>query len=267
MLSARDAAGAAVAAIVVEVQRHTDHRKRFVWPQYLASVHARQHCATWLVVLTGDRQVAAWARQPIATFHPGSDFAPLVLAPDDVPRIVTEEDAAATPELAVLSALFHREDDGAIDIVRAALGASARLDVVRAGLYFDLIFATLPEIAVRALEGLMESGKYEYRSEFARKYFAQGRENGREEGHQRGREAGLRDGREEGREEGREQALDEVRADLRADILQAMSGRAIAVDPASRARLEAETDLRVLRKWLLRAVTARTFAELLDAEG
>ena len=45
-----------------------------------------------------------------------------------------------------------------------------------------LIRASLDEAARRVLEEEMESGKYEYKSDFARRYFGEGREEGRQEG-------------------------------------------------------------------------------------
>ena len=51
---------------------------------------------------------------------------------------------------------------------------SHRLDAERSTLYCDLVLYSLPEAARRALQA-MDASKYEYQSEFARRYFAQGR--------------------------------------------------------------------------------------------
>ena len=51
---------------------------------------------------------------------------------------------------------------------------SHRLDAERSTLYCDLVLHSLPEAARRALQA-MDASKYEYQSEFARRYFAQGR--------------------------------------------------------------------------------------------
>ncbi|HWK75922.1 MAG TPA: DUF4351 domain-containing protein [Povalibacter sp.] len=55
------------------------------------------------------------------------------------------------------------------------------LDEERSRLYFDLILNSLSEAARRALRN-MDPAKYEYQSDFARKYVAQGRAEGRAEG-------------------------------------------------------------------------------------
>lgn len=252
VLSARDAAGAPVASVVVEVQRRQDVSKRFAWPQYVASLHARNRCLTWLLVLTDDARVAAWARQTIPTFHPHPGFAPLVLGPADVPAISTEEDARASPELAILSVLFHQRDPEVELMARAALSAATLLDPPRCGLYVDLIFAALPQIAQRAMEALMQTGKYEYQSEFARKYFGEGRAEGRAEG------------LEEGLEQGREQGRDEARRALRMSIAAVLSARRLELAEHERQRLEAEHDLDVLEHWLSRATIVASTSELFE---
>jgi hypothetical protein len=55
------------------------------------------------------------------------------------------------------------------------------LDAERSTLYCYLIVHSLPEAARRALQ-TMDASKYEYQSEFARRYFGQGKAAGKEEG-------------------------------------------------------------------------------------
>jgi predicted transposase YdaD len=86
------------------------------------------------------------------------------------------------------------------------------------------------------------SGTYEYKTEFARKHFQQGREEGLEQGRREGRE----EGREEGRHEGLRQALARV-----------LEARAI-LDEAARARIAEESGRETLELWLARAATAST---------
>jgi hypothetical protein len=59
--------------------------------------------------------------------------------------------------------------------------ASLRLDAERSTLYCDLVLNALPEAARRALQ-TMNASKYEYQSEFARRYFGQGKAAGKAEG-------------------------------------------------------------------------------------
>ena len=68
----------------------------------------------------------------------------------------------------------------------AAQEASIGLDEDRSKLYFDLVLASLSEAARRELQA-MDPAKYEYQSEFARRYVAQGRVEGKAEGKAEGR--------------------------------------------------------------------------------
>ena len=77
----------------------------------------------------------------------------------------------------------------------------------------------------------MQSGKYEYQSEFARKYVAQGREEGRQEG--------------------------ELAA-----LMEVLDARGLDVDEVSRQRLLACTDVAQLKIWLRKAVTVKSVQEL-----
>jgi hypothetical protein len=130
-----------------------------------------------LLVLTPERAVARWARRPIKLGHPGFRLKPVVISFDDVPRIHDAAHAQRLPELAVLSAMAHPE----LDVAETAVAAIAPLpdDIYR--LYFDVILAQLSKTVRRTLEARLMQG-YEYQSEFARKYYNQGREEGREDG-------------------------------------------------------------------------------------
>jgi hypothetical protein len=71
----------------------------------------------------------------------------------------------------------HAQDpnlDKSLRIAQLAYVACLRLDARRSMLYCDLVLACLPEAAQRALQA-MDSWKYQYRSEFARRFFAAGR--------------------------------------------------------------------------------------------
>jgi hypothetical protein len=69
----------------------------------------------------------------------------------------------------------------AAQIALAAQFASLGLDEDRSRLYFDLVLASLSEAARRELQ-TMDPVKYEYQSDFAKRYVAQGRAEGRAEG-------------------------------------------------------------------------------------
>jgi hypothetical protein len=169
-----------VFGIVVEVQLSVDDRKRYVWPAYVSNLRARLECPVALLAVTADDAVARWAARCVEMggLH---QFAPYVLGPSGVPKIADEAEARANPELAVLSAMAHGRDDdieGSMRIAMAAQSATTGLDADRSKLYFDLILSSLSEAARQALSA-MDIRKYEYQSDFARKYMAQGEASGR----------------------------------------------------------------------------------------
>jgi hypothetical protein len=65
----------------------------------------------------------------------------------------------------------------AAQIALAAQLASLGLDEDRSRLYFDLVFASLSEAARKELR-TMDPAKYEYQSDFAKHYVAQGKAEG-----------------------------------------------------------------------------------------
>jgi hypothetical protein len=218
-------------AIVVEVQLSQDGEKRKSWPVYLTSLRSRVGCPTALLVVAPDAAVARWCAQPIELGHPGFTLQPLVLGPESIPVVVDEQQARQAPELAVLSALAHGREEVGASLAKAVLAAVGGLEEERLRLYFDLVLGSLSEAARGALEALMQKGTYEYQSEFARKYVAQGRE--------------------EGREEGEREALFEV-----------LDARGLKVEEAQRQRILACKDLMQLKRWLRQAVSVRTAEEL-----
>jgi hypothetical protein len=188
-----------VYAVIVEVQLQRKEEKRYVWPYYAASLRARLRCPVGLLVVAADDAVARWASKPVKT---GGMFpyAPYVLGPSGVPAIESEIEARAHPELAVLSAIAHGRDADparAARIATAAHAASLGLDDDVSRLYFDLVSNSLSEAARRALKS-MDISKYEYQSEFARRYVAQGLQQGLEQGLEKGLEQGLQQGLQQG---------------------------------------------------------------------
>jgi hypothetical protein len=95
--------------------------------------------------------------------------------------VTSEEQAREDPELAVLSAMAHGRDadvDRTVQVAMAAQLASLGLNEDRSKFYCDLVLHAVSEAARRALQN-MDLSKYEYQSEFARRYVAQGRSEGR----------------------------------------------------------------------------------------
>jgi len=108
-----------------------------------------------------------------------------VVGPSNTPAVTELQDAQENVELAVLSAIEHgRSTDTplAARIASAAILASADIDAERSRLYLDLILISLSANAPEALEATMNSLGYEYQSDFARRYYGQGKAEGKAEG-------------------------------------------------------------------------------------
>ena len=176
-----------VLGVVVEVQLSVKPAKRFAWPAYAINLRARVRCPVCMLVFAASRSVMRWAAKPIE-LGGGNTFTPLVIGPPGVPVITDSAKARQEPELAVLSAMArgHSADSQlAAHIAQAAIAASAGLDPERSVLYFDLILSHLSQAARASLQ-TMDPSKYEYQSDFAKRYFSEGREKGRVEGRAEG---------------------------------------------------------------------------------
>jgi hypothetical protein len=182
VLSVRGPRGEPLSAGVFEVQLQRDEDKPYSWPAYVTNARYRLRCPVSLIVVAIDRAVARWCARPIAIGQAGFVLRPTVIGPDAIPVVVSLDAARASPELAVLSVAAHGRDDGAEKIALAALGAAAGLDKERRGLYADLVYLFLSDAARVAAEVLMQQGRYEYQSDFARGYVAEGKAEGKAEG-------------------------------------------------------------------------------------
>ncbi len=224
--------GKPVFGIVVEVQlelRDGD-RKFFTWPSYVANLRAYLECETCVLVVAPNEAVAERARRHIH-LGPDSTVTPLVVGPKAVPIIVDAEAAKRDPELAVLSAMAHGEDEPelAVRIAIAACAGAARLDDERALLYSDLVRISLGEAARRAFEDLMATGNYEYQSEFHKKADALGRAKGQASA-----------------------------------VLKVLAARQLSVAEEQKSRILACTDLARLDRWIERAITVTSVDDLFE---
>jgi hypothetical protein len=172
-----------VRGVIVEVQLGRDEDKPYTWPAYVANLRARHRCPVCLLVITIEEAVARWARKSIE-LGPGSRCTPWVVGPSNTPAVTELRNAQVDVELLVLSAIEHGQSTDialATRIASAAVLASAGLDAERSRLYLDLILLCLPENVRHEVLQVMNSLGYEYQSDFARKYVAEGRAEGRVE--------------------------------------------------------------------------------------
>lgn len=216
-----------VLTVVVEAQLSRDRRKRRTWPVYVTTLHARFGCPAALLVVCADKRTARWCGEPIEVGHPGFVLRPLVVGPERVPVVTDAGEAVRSPELAVLSAMTagSRPEQG--EVFRALLAALESVDHERAGLYADVVLAALPEAARHHLEAMMVIDTYEYQSEFARRYFGQGKAEGEAEA-----------------------------------VLAVLDARGVEVPTEARDRIAGCTDLDELETWVRRAATATSVDDL-----
>jgi predicted transposase/invertase (TIGR01784 family) len=146
-----------------------------------------------LLVVCADGATADWAAAVAARQR--AQRGPVVVGPDVVPRPEEVPLDTASLELAVLAAQAHTTTAGDVGALKAVLEAVARMPREAAVVYFDLIWKSLDDLARRALEEVMQYPRFEFQSDFARKYYG--------EGIAEGEKKGLEKGREEGREEAR----------------------------------------------------------------
>ncbi len=250
-----------VDAVVLEIQMKHDPLKKVSWVVYRAGVRSRHRCRGWTMVLAPDADVRSRARQ-LFEFEP--ELTPLIVEPSMIPQIVDFERARRHPELTILSAVMHARSDAAVACGRAALVAVAAVPLEHRQCYLDLVSTCLTEEQMaEAAQQLPPEEEIELTQMELESYaYAKGLRKGREAGVEEGRKAGREEGRKAGREEGRKVARDEARTAMLTTLHALLAQRGIALDPVSRERIEASTDLSQLSQWLLRAATASSATDL-----
>ncbi|MEA2559384.1 MAG: hypothetical protein QOH06_888 [Acidobacteriota bacterium] len=220
-----------VRVIIVEVQLAVDPRKRLSWPAYVTVSRAIHGCPADLLVVAPDPQVSGWCAEPIEIGVPGFVLRPPVLRRTSVPVVTDLEEAARRPELGVLSAMAHGETEQGATIAAAVLSAIRGLDDDRVRLYYDLVYNSLNKAARRELEGMMKG--YEYQSDFAKKYVAEGLTQGRAK-------------------------------EAASNLLSVLRVRGVTVSDAIREHILSQKDPERLERWLEKAVVATSIAEVID---
>lgn len=240
VLELHDADGALVLAIVLELQREKDPRKKGSWPVYVAAVHARKQCPTIVLVVTPDADVATWAAEPIDLGLGFSVVRPLVLGPAIVPEVTDPAQAEQETELSILSAVAHGNGPNGLAVVLAALAALGRLDQEHAAVYFQIVYDALREPMQRALEAKIMERQTEAKSNFPA--FVQRLVEG-------GKIEGFRDGRLEG---------------LREALLRLLARAGIALTEAERVRIQECDDATTLDRWVENVLGAKTASDVLS---
>ena len=216
--------------VILEVQLERDEDKPSAWAWYTTVAHVRHKCPAVVLVVAADEAIARWAGRAVS-LGPGSLVQPLVLGPGDIPKITDLKLAAAYPELAVLSVRAHGDGPDGDEICEVAIGVFDKLDEERGRYYYDLSMAAVSAATRARLEKMMQAKKYEYQTEFARKYHAKGIKEGIEEGIDKG---------------------------IAIAILKVLSARGLAISEEAKAQITSCRDKAQLESWLEIAATAET---------
>ena len=236
VLELKDASGAVVLAIVLEVQREKDPDKKYSWLVYVAAVRARKRCPTIVLVVAPDADVAAWAMEPIDIGLGCGSLSPRVLGPANVPQVTDVDHAKRETELAVLSAVAHGNGPKGLDVVLAVLGALGRFDQDHAAVYFQIVYTALREPMRLALEATIMERQAQAKATFPP--FAQDL---------------IDRGKLEGKLEGKRDVL-----------LRLMTRAGIALSTDERLRVDTCADLATLDRWVDNVLGAKTAANVLS---
>jgi hypothetical protein len=159
--------------VVLEVQRKESDRKRFTWPEYMATLRARLECPVALMVVCPNRATAAWCAEPIAMGHPGWTLHPIVVGPDQIPVITDPEEVRHRAALGVLSAVTHGDDDPRVP--RALHDGLGSIAPEEARKYTEHTLLLLGRHGQRLLEELLKTETYRYSSDWTESLKAESR--------------------------------------------------------------------------------------------
>ena len=146
------------------------------------------------------------------------------------------DEAAARPAMAALSVAYHGADPA---VCQAFTAGMRQLPPERASQYHEHAYNMAPLAVQRILEQLMTSDYWPVYSPFAKEHFGRGKREGR------------REGKREGKKEGEADA-----------ILLVLEARGLDVSDAERERITSCADLKQLKRWITRAVTAEKTGDL-----
>ena len=235
-LDAEDPSGGA--AVIIEVQRRVDPRKRWRIAVYAALLAERLARPTAVILVPLSDATARWARGLGAHELPPRRWL-LVLDRQVMPRVVELSRARARPAEALLSALLHAVADD-FEPCRVALQASLELADDRRWRYASTLMSAVPAAARESILGALSMAEREELTELERNSIA------------------YHDGQQVGELAGR---LAE-RAQL---LLTVLELRGLALDAPAEARVHACEDLDQLTRWIERAkrvdVAAMIFRE------
>ncbi len=174
-------------ALIIEIQRSKDPKKRLSWPYYITALRARLDCPVSLLVVAPSEAIAKWCRRPIELGHGGFCLKPYVLGPKEVP-VLKDKRKARSIELAVLSAVVHgKERQNAKEVAICALEMADQVQDDRLQIiYYNLVLGALSGPLQKAIEAMVLGGKIQLHGDITKKHYERGHEEGLEKGREEG---------------------------------------------------------------------------------
>lgn len=143
--------------VIVEVQLTIDPQKRLMWPSWVSTLRAQKNCEVLLLVVTDSTEVARWAAEPIPLGNPGSSFAPLVLGPENSPKLTASEAARDSPGLAILSVLLQKGRNLDVNEWEAAFAAAMTFPEAEALKFGNQLMRLAEATSPETLEAVMST--------------------------------------------------------------------------------------------------------------
>jgi hypothetical protein len=229
-------------ALSFEVQLDVDPDKEWSVVLYRAGLRRTLKCPTWAVFFSPDPKV----RNDVCErrFREEPELRPYVVMPAMVPIVRDLDAAIADYSWAVLAATVHATDLDAVVYATVAIQALLCVAPEDYGRYIQLVSASVGENIMQQVREQLPPDEREELSEWER----------RGSMFTRGRAEGLQEGLEQGRVEG----LEALRAALRT----VLAVRGLNIDDQAQQQIAACTDIDELRRWIDRAATIATTAEL-----
>lgn len=240
-----------------EVQLGLDHEKRFRLLEYIAAARRDYRCKGQSVLFSPDPKVLEEFR---VMFADEPHFCPVLVGPSAVPMILTIADALERPAMATLSAIVHARSKLGPDIIETVVQSWRHLETPLWHADARILWNCTPQEVMNELSipiqlDRMEADLWDDDDDSEPSDWEKGT-GLYQRAHGAGREEGLEEGRREGRREG-------VVEGLRRSLNLVLAGRGLKPTPEQRAAIDACTSLESLERWVSRAGTEPSLAELL----
>ncbi|MDQ0933887.1 hypothetical protein [Streptomyces turgidiscabies] len=253
--------------LAIESQGDKDPRKPASWAYYAAFLLAKYQLQPILLIVCQDRATAEWAARPV-TFGPRQwpliTLRPLVAGPHNMPLMTKPAEVRKNLQLATLAAITHgkNRDIGAILKAMTTVLRDETDDVKNP--IIEFISQGLGKLPAAAQWRTLVAVDLSF---YKSPLFEEVRDEARAKAMAEGLAEGLAEGQAKGLAEGQAKGLAEGELQRAAgDVLTVLTERGIDVPEDARERITGCGDLEALSRWLRRAVTAPSAAEIFETE-